>query len=85
MGASDWTLARMIMVQAITVAALGYGLGVGIAAVFTKVAGPNGQLPSFMTPQLLGIAAVAVFLLCLGAGLVALRKVRRVEPAIVFR
>ncbi len=85
MGASDITLAGMIFVQAFTVAGLGYGIGVGIASFFTRLAGPNGQLPSFMTPHLLGIAAVAVFVLCLVAGLIALRKVRQVEPAIVFR
>lgn len=85
MGASNFLLARMLSLQAMTVAALAYGIGVGVASIFARLAGPNGQLPFFPTPQLLGGAAVAVFLIAIAAGLVALRKVRAVEPAAVFR
>lgn len=85
MGASNATLGRMISAQAVVVAALAYGIGTGIAAIFAKLAGPNGQLPFLPTQQLLGIAGVAVFVIAVIAGLVALRKVRSVEPASVFR
>ncbi len=85
MGASEGTLAAMILVQACAVAALGYGIGVGMASIVARSAGPNGQLPAYLTPELLLISAGAVFSLCMGAGLVALRKVAKTEPAMVFK
>ena len=85
MGASEGTLAAMILVQACAVAALGYGMGVGLASLVARSAGPNGQLPVYLTPELLLISAGAVFSLCMGAGLVALRKVAKTEPAMVFK
>ena len=85
MGASEGTLAAMILVQACAVAALGYGMGVGLASLVARSAGPNGQLPAYLTPELLLISAGAVFSLCMGAGLVALRKVAKTEPAMVFK
>lgn len=85
MGAGNGTLGLMISAQAVTVAAIAYGIGTGIAAVFSKLAGPNGQLPFHLVPQLLLIAAGAVSVIAVLAGLVALKKVRAVEPASVFR
>ena len=85
MGASNWTMSRMIAAQAATVALLGYGLGCGLAALVARKAGPNGQLPVYMLPEVLLIAGGAVLLISLLAGLIALNKVRRVEPAAVFR
>ena len=60
-------------------------LGVGLASIVARSAGPNGQLPAYLTPELLLISAGAVFSLCMGAGLVALRKVAKTEPAMVFK
>jgi putative ABC transport system permease protein len=85
MGASNWTLTRMIATQALVVSALGYGLGCGLAAAVAKGAGPNGQLPVYIMFETLALAGGAVTLISLIAGLVALNKVRGVEPAAVFR
>lgn len=85
MGASNWTLTKMIAVQAATVALLGYGLGSGLAAFVASKAGPNGQLPVYIMFEVLALAGGAVLIISLLAGLIALNKVRRVEPAAVFR
>ncbi|HYC77535.1 MAG TPA: ABC transporter permease [Planctomycetota bacterium] len=85
MGASNLTLSGMIAAQAATTAAIGYGLGCGLAALVARSAGPNGQLPVYTVPEVLIMAGVAVLAISLLAGLVALNKVRRVEPAAVFR
>lgn len=85
MGASNWTLTGMIAAQATTVALLGYGVGAGLAALVARAAGPNGQLPVFILKETLYLAGGAVLLISLLAGLIALNKVRRVEPAAVFR
>ncbi len=34
MGASNWRLLRMILLQALSVGLVGYGLGVGLASLF---------------------------------------------------
>lgn len=85
MGASDWLLTRMILLQALTVGLLGYGIGVGLAAVFGLGTLKKGEPPFNMRWEFPVGVAVLVTLICLLAGLLGVLKVRRVEPAIVFR
>ncbi|MFO0982012.1 MAG: ABC transporter permease [Planctomycetota bacterium] len=84
MGAANGRLLRMILLQALIVGAIGYGLGVGAAALFGTAAG--GTELSFRLPwQLLAITATAIALICSIAALVSIRKVMKLEPAIVFK
>jgi putative ABC transport system permease protein len=84
MGAGNGTLLRMILLQALVVGLLGYGLGVGLAAVIGW-SSRNTEL-SFLLPwQLLVITGVAVTLICVFASLLSIRKVMKLEPAIVFK
>ncbi|MEO6434950.1 MAG: FtsX-like permease family protein, partial [Tepidisphaeraceae bacterium] len=84
MGTSNGVLLRMILIQAMVVGAIGYGLGVGIAAGFGFVS-KNSEL-AFMLPwQLLAVSAGAVTLICVVSSLVSIRKVIQLEPAIVFK
>lgn len=85
MGASNGVLSRMIILQALVVAVLGYGVGVGLAAIPSLFTGPNGQLPFYPSMKLLAGSGAAVTVIAVFAGVIALRKVRKVEPAIVFR
>jgi putative ABC transport system permease protein len=74
----------MIMLQALVVGLLGYGLGTGLAALFGERT-KGGEL-AFYTPwQLLPITGGAVVLICILASLVSVRKVIVLEPAVVFR
>jgi putative ABC transport system permease protein len=86
MGTGNWTLVRMVVLQALLVGAIGYGLGVGAATLFGKVTGSGqGQL-AFSTPwQLLAITAGAVTFVCLLSALLSVRKVLALEPAVVFK
>lgn len=45
MGASSFTLARMILLQAFTVGLTGYGIGIGLATVFGFLTAQGGNLP----------------------------------------
>jgi putative ABC transport system permease protein len=84
MGASRWTLVRMIVMQVLVVAGLGYGIGVGTAALAGRLLRGTGlafEMP-WQVPVLGGLAILVCALL---AGLLGLARVLRVEPASVFR
>ena len=84
MGASNGTLLRMILLQALVVGSLGYGLGVGVAALFGSFLGST-ELAFKLPWQLLGLNAVAITCICLASALLSIRKVMRLEPAMVFK
>lgn len=84
MGATNRTLLRMILLQALLVGVIGYGLGVGAASLFGALSA-HTEL-SFRLPwQLLGISAAAITFICLASALFSIRKVMKLEPAIVFK
>src|SRR5688500_13677065 len=84
MGAGDGMLLRMILLQALITGVVGYGLGVG-AAAWIGHAARNSELAFRLPWQLLMITAVAVILICVFASLISIRKVMKLEPAIVFK
>lgn len=85
MGASGFTLARMILLQAFTVGLTGYGLGIGLATVFGFLTARGGNLPFVETWQLLLLVLVALLTICTFSALISIVKLARLEPAIVFR
>jgi len=85
MGAGNATLLRMILVQALTAGAIGYGLGVGAAAIFGRIVGGQGQVAFHLPWQLLVVNGVIMTLICVGPALLSIRKVLNLEPAVVFK
>jgi putative ABC transport system permease protein len=88
MGVSNLRLVRMIMLQALVVGTIGYGLGVGGAALFGYVfeRAVTNAPPAFYFPwQVLVITAGAVFVIITVSAAVSLRRVLFLEPAVVFR
>ena len=85
MGTSNWTILLMVLAQGLQVGIVGYGLGVGLAAIFGWVVKGASRLSFFMPWQVLAITAAAVFVIVLVASLLSIRKVLVVDPAIVFR
>ena len=84
MGTRNGVLLRMIVLQAMLVGFIGYGLGVGLAALIGW-ANENGDLAFLMPWQLLVFTAGAILLICVFASIISMRKVMRLEPAIVFK
>ena len=84
-GASTGMLARMILLQSFTVGLIGYGVGVGLATVFGLTAGTGGPLPFKETWPLLGGVAVALLMICSVSSVISIRKLAKLEPAVVFR
>lgn len=85
MGASTFTLAKMILLQAFTVGLTGYGVGIGLATVFGFLTARSGGLPFIETWQLLLLVLVALLAICTFSALISIIKLARLEPAIVFR
>ncbi|MBX3734424.1 MAG: ABC transporter permease [Verrucomicrobiae bacterium] len=85
MGATNGLLARLLLLQALAVGAIGYGIGVGLAAVFGFAVLPIGQPPFFLDLTSLAVTGAAVVCICGAAALLGILKVSRLEAAIVFR
>jgi putative ABC transport system permease protein len=85
MGASTFTLAKMILLQAFTVGLTGYGVGVGLATAFGYVTARGGSLPFIETWQLLLLVLVGLLTICTFSALISIVKLAKLEPAIVFR
>ena len=84
MGAQNGTLLKMILLQAVTVGLIGYGLGVGLASLIGYVS--RGSELAFRMPwQLLAVSGTAVAIITVFTALLSIWKVVRLEPAIVFK
>lgn len=85
MGASNGTLCRMLLAQAVTVGLIGYGIGLFFTAGFAKGALASEQPPFYM-PEIVPPAVLAVILvICALSALLGIWRVARLEPAMVFR
>lgn len=85
MGTGNSRIIGMVLFQATTVGLLGYGLGIGAAAMFGALSQDASKLAFYMPWQVpVGTAAAVVFMLLLSS-LLSVRRVLIVEPAIVFQ
>ncbi len=85
MGTTNRTLLTMILFQATIVGGIGYGLGVGLASAWGSLLVGRTQIAFQLPWQLLVITAAAVMFICLSAAALSIRKVTKLEPAVVFR
>ncbi len=84
MGAGNWLIVRMMVVQVLIVALLGFGIGLGAAALMGKAILAT-DLAFLMTWEIIAICGVALVLICLCSGLASIVKVLRLEPVVVFK
>jgi putative ABC transport system permease protein len=85
MGTSNWMILLMVLSQALHVGLVGYGVGVGLAALFGWWSRTMTRLSFFMPWQVLAMTAAAVFVIVLVASVLSIRKVLVLDPAVVFR
>ncbi|MCZ7648457.1 MAG: ABC transporter permease [Planctomycetota bacterium] len=85
MGLSNRTLVLMVLLQALAVGVLGWGLGVGAATLFGHNITDRSVVAFLLTPQLLAISFLGTLVTVLLAGGISVRRVVAVPPAVVFR
>ena len=86
MGVTNLRLIGMILLQASVVSGIGYGLGMGITALFftfTNRIAPMAGI-HLTVPAAVGVG-IAVLVIILLTSIFSLRKVLFLEPAVVFR
>jgi putative ABC transport system permease protein len=84
MGAGNGMLLRMILLQSLLAGSIGYGVGVGLASTMGLLT-KNTELAFRMPWWVLAASGVAVLVICMLSALLSIRKVVRLEPAIVFK
>ena len=85
-GTSDLRIVGMILLQALLVGVIGYSIGMGMTAVFFSITthqeATRGIVLLWQT--MAGTAAVVLFIVAV-ASLMSIRRVLKLEPAVVFR
>ena len=85
-GVTNLVIVSMILMQALIVGAVGYGLGISMTATFFEVTQGNLDLRGFrLLPEVMLGTGAAVFLIVILASFVSVRRVVVLEPAVVFR
>jgi len=85
MGATSWRIVSMVVLQALVVGSIGYGLGVGAASLFGEFAKGSPQLAFHMPWHVLVGTGAAVLLMVGGSSVLSVRRALVVEPAVVFQ
>jgi putative ABC transport system permease protein len=86
MGVTNLRLIRIILLQALTVGALGFGIGMGLTAGFFTFTNRITHLAGINMPWMVAaLVGAAVLVIVLTTSIVSLRKVLFLEPAVVFR
>jgi putative ABC transport system permease protein len=85
-GVTNWRLTRMVLLQAITVGAIGFSMGTGMAALFFELTlhkiATRGLVLWWQSVVLTGGCILLVIII---ASLLSIRRVVVLEPAEVFR
>jgi putative ABC transport system permease protein len=83
-GATNLDLAKLLFAQAVACAVTGAVIGEAIVAqLVNTVRGP--ELPMALPVWLMGVTVFGMIVICVSASIMALLRVRAIEPAMVFR
>jgi putative ABC transport system permease protein len=86
MGVPNRGILRMVLLQALFIGGVGYGLGVGLCALFFIVTSNQTQLAGLhMTWVAFAGTGAAILIIVLATSLISVRRVLVLEPALVFR
>ena len=84
MGATNGYLYRVIIQQAVASAVVGYVLAMGVSYFVVK-GSQSGGAAIMVPPRMVAGMFVLTVVMCVGAALVSINKVTRLDPAMVFK
>ena len=84
MGAPNSYVYKVIITQAAISAVMGYGLGMVVSAFVVKASQQGGAAILMPWPMAVGMFFLTL-MMCVGAALVSINKVTRLDPAMVFK
>ena len=85
-GVTNNQILVMVLSQALLVGFIGYGLGIGGTAAFLTFGADSPGLRGFsLLGEIVGWSAIGVAAIVVGSALLSVRRVLRMDPAIVFR
>lgn len=84
MGLGQSVLVRMVLLQAFFLGTVGYGIGVGLTSLFGLQV-TDSVLAFRFPPYLMSFSATGVLIIVLISALLGIRRVLKVDPAVVFR
>jgi len=85
MGATNLRIVGMIVLQAAMVGVIGFGLGIGAAAIFGELSKGASKLAFYMPWEVMAITAGLVAFMLVLSSVFSVRRVLVLEPAIVFQ
>lgn len=85
MGASNKLLTKMLILQALFVGTIGYGIGVGLASLFGLMAIITNKIPFFLPYEVLLINFIAIICICVFSACLGILRIRKLDVAEVFR
>jgi putative ABC transport system permease protein len=85
MGASNTLLRNMLIIQSFIVGITGFGIGLGLSALFGYAVLSRGNPPFYLPHELLLVSFFAILLISSFSVLLGIRKLNSVDPAEVFR
>lgn len=84
MGASNFYLYRVIITQAFLSGLIGYAVGMSVALLVSYIS-LQGTTAIILPTELIGGLFILTILMCVGASVVSINKVTRIDPAMVFK
>jgi putative ABC transport system permease protein len=84
MGYTDLSLFGIVAQEAVALSVMGYIPGFLIGVVIYKLTNDATGLPTAMSLPRAALVFVMTFMMCIGAGALAMRKLRTADPAEVF-
>ncbi len=86
LGVSNGQILGMVFTQALVAGFIGFGLGIGLCAIFFSLLSDTIAMRGFILPwQVVVITGIAVSVIIAVASIFSIRKALVVDPALVFR